>query len=219
MTTWCLVYWPMQGHVQNSLLNKRRWFSFFLLFFLATRSMRRLQWRGLFKLLVPSPVFSSSTRFVWRFHRPQKVQSCWTDAFLRQWCFSIASVILLCFSSSSELKLEFPVLESSWQTDSSRRVLVFAGSLTKLTVSMCTLYASLACKFPVAVLLSTFISWQVILFRVCSCTELNLCAFEVKFYLSYFITKDMLLCLTQINKKQRNHWTLLQNKMTQGRWE
>lgn len=32
MTTWCLVYWPMQGHVQNSLLNKRRWFSFFLLF-------------------------------------------------------------------------------------------------------------------------------------------------------------------------------------------
>lgn len=104
MTTWCLVYWPMQGHVQNSLLNKRRWFSFFLLF-LATRSMRRLQWRGLFKLLVPSPVFSSSSKFVWRFHRPQKVQPCWTDAFLRQLCFSIASVILLCFSSLSELKL------------------------------------------------------------------------------------------------------------------
>lgn len=97
--------------------------------------------------------------------------------------------------------------------------LFFAGSLTKLTVSMCALYATLACKFPVAVLLSTFISWQVILFRVCSCTELNLCAFEVKFHLGYFITKDMLLCLTQINKKQRNHWTLLRNKMTQGRWE
>lgn len=83
-------------------------FLFFFLF-LATRSMRRLQWRGLFKLLVSSPVFCSSSKFVWRFHRPQKVQSCWTDAFLRQWCFSIASVILLCFSSSSELKLEFPV--------------------------------------------------------------------------------------------------------------
>lgn len=191
----------------------------FFFFFLATRSMRRLQWRGLFKLLVPSPVFSSSSRFVWRFHRPQKVQSCWTDAFLRPWCFSH------CFCDSSlffilewaKTGVSCPgVFMADWFFPQG---LFFAGSLTKLTVSMCTLYASLACKFPVAVLLSTFISWQVILFCVCSCTELNLCAFEVKFHLGYFITKDMLLCLTQINKKQRNHWTLLRNKMTQGRWE